>query len=201
MEKNVSVISQDNEYSRGATEERAFGLSSPKQAVDEGEALATFDFKAFTPQNQMEFQGFISIDELQRSNCEHVSHDKGVYVIVRPSAVEPTFLNGSPVEKFKKKDPAVLVSVLDSKWVKEATVIYIGKASSLKSRIKQYMRFGMGKPVAHWGGRFIWQLADVRKCLVAWLPLIDAEPRVAERMLIVAFKGQYGNLPFANLQH
>ena len=37
-------------------------------------------------------------------------------------------------------------------------VLYVGKAKNLRERIKRYWKFGEGKPVAHWGGRYIGQI-------------------------------------------
>jgi hypothetical protein len=90
-------------------------------------------------------------------------------------------------------------------WVNKAKVVYIGKAggsgsnATLQSRLGQYMKFGLGKPSGHWGGRYIWQLADYSDLLVAWLPTPNDEPKDVETDLIEAFRHEYGQRPFANL--
>jgi hypothetical protein len=62
----------------------------------------------------------------------------------------------------------VPVEALQSKWVPDAHTSYIGKADNARRRLEQFARFGAGEPVAHWGGRYIWQLADSAELLVAW---------------------------------
>ena len=75
----------------------------------------------------------------------------------------------------------------------------IGKATSLKKRISQYIKFGHGANVGHYGGRFIWQLADSKDLIVCWKPSL-INPRTEESALIQEFIGYYGERPFANLQ-
>ena len=86
------------------------------------------------------------------------------------------------------------------KWISSATVLYIGKASSLQKRLKQYMDYGSGKPVGHQGGRYIWQLGDSSRLQLFWKTTLDHDPAVVENELIRAFHKQYGRLPFANLR-
>ncbi len=61
------------------------------------------------------------------------------------------------------------------------------------------MSFGRGSNVGHWGGRLIWQLADVDEMLVCWKETSEVSRKVEEGM-IADFKLKYGQWPFANLQ-
>jgi hypothetical protein len=90
---------------------------------------------------------------------------------------------------------------LAGRWLTGERVVYIGKADVLRTRLRQYARFGAGQPVGHWGGRYIWQLADEETLLVAWR-MVDAgeTAREAERALLARFAEQHGGRrPFANL--
>lgn len=151
------------------------------------------------------FQGFSTVDDLMNSRCKNVPTDQGVYLVLYPLSVPPSFLNESVGGHFKRKNPTVPTADLKSKWVSNTIVVYIGKAggassgATLKSRLTQYMRFGMGEPVGHWGGRYIWQIENNRSLLVCWKSLTDTEPRDFESRLIDAFVQEYGVLPFANL--
>ena len=101
---------------------------------------------------------------------------------------------------FKGKNPNVAVSELKSNWVDGTCVVYIGKATTLSKRISQYLKFGNGKSIGHWGGRLIWQIKDSKDLQICWKP-VDADPREEEMRLIADFKRQYGGKrPFANLK-
>ena len=97
-----------------------------------------------------------------------------------------------------KMIPNVPVAELVANWVDGTLVVYIGKATSLRKRISQYIRFGQGKPVGHWGGRYIWQLADASQLLFCWKE-VDGDPEAVETEMINAFRDCYGGRPFANL--
>ena len=96
---------------------------------------------------------------------------------------------------------------MNSNWVENSYVIYIGKAggndtdSTLRKRIKQYLDFGRGKAVGHYGGRLIWQLKNHKELIIAWKPLTDIDPRIHEKNLIQEFINYHGKLPFANLKN
>ena len=70
---------------------------------------------------------------------------------------------------------------------------------ALQKRIEEYRRNGGGEPVAHWGGRYIWQLEDRDDLLVAW-NVTNEDPAVVESRMLDHFVGRYGVLPFANLR-
>ncbi len=56
-------------------------------------------------------------------------------------------------------DPSVSIEKLQAKWIDEALVLYVGKADAGKTgmrgirvRLDEYLRFGQGEPIGHWGG-------------------------------------------------
>lgn len=106
---------------------------------------------------------------------------------------------------FKGRNPNVLIDVLRDNWVEKTPIIYIGKAggegsrATLRSRLKQYFRFGQGEAVGHWGGRYIWQLKNAQDIIVCWKEMSKEEPRTFEKQLIATFVKQFGKRPFANL--
>jgi hypothetical protein len=128
------------------------------------------------------FRGWRTWAELRRSDFASVPSGPVVYVICRSVKTEPSFLAASPGGHFKGKDPSVPVGVLRENWVVRAEVVYIGKADVARRRLGQYARFGAGERVGHWGGRFIWQLADSADMQVAWHAITWGEtaPRLRE---------------------
>jgi hypothetical protein len=152
------------------------------------------------------FQGFAKIADL--INDQHrIPAEKGVYLVLRLDGDKPAFSVKGSGGFFKGDDPNVSVSELESNWVNGTIVINIGQAggggskATLKSRIKQYLDFGQGKPVGHKGGRLIWQIKNYQDLLLCWKSTGNEDPRMVEKGLIQEFKAIYGKRrPFANLQ-
>lgn len=151
------------------------------------------------------FTGFIRIADLKKpGGCNVVPDQMGVYVVVRESTLPRMFLVRGIGGFFHGEDPTLPLEELERKWVDGAYVLYIGKAgglalaATLRSRIQQYMDFGSGRPVAHRGGKMIWQLADCDELLVAWKPLVGTEPVVVEQQMIDDPNNPKRMLPFAN---
>lgn len=145
--------------------------------------------------------GWTSWRQLRSTHLAAVPRQPGCYVVYREAENPPTYLAANPGGRFKGKDPTVSRERLTAEWVPGANVVYIGKANDLFTRLKAYARFGDGDPVAHWGGRLIWQLADADELLVAWHALTVSTPaRELEKLLLAHFAKQHDDQrPFANL--
>ena len=142
------------------------------------------------------FVGFLPWKDL---SLEEIPAEQGVYVVLNASADPPELLSQSPAGRFKGRDPTASRTTLETAWVEGCPLVYIGKAAGLRTRLRQYRDHGQGKPVGHWGGRYIWQLSDSDELLVAWKVTNDA-PELVEREMLAAFVDRYGQLPFANLR-
>lgn len=151
------------------------------------------------------FKGFETIEDIKKSNYLMLPKEKGIYIILF-TADSPKFLCVGSGGAFKGRDPNVSIEELERNWVNNTQIIYIGKAgeengsATIHSRLKQYFRFGEGKPVGHWGGRYIWQLDKADALIVCWLEVPDAIPAQIETTLIKEFSNYYGQRPFANLK-
>lgn len=162
------------------------------------------DFEQVNRLTGLGFSGGICISDLQFS-CDQVPTEQGLYLVVRKSNHPVQFLQASTGGYLKNKNPSVAISVLESRWLASPKVLYIGKAggdtlqTTIKDRLHSFIKFGLGRRYSHWGGRYIWQLADAKDLVVYWKPTQPEEPRQVEKALLCEFVEKYGQLPFANL--
>ncbi|WP_210481521.1 hypothetical protein [Naasia sp. SYSU D00948] len=149
------------------------------------------------------FAGFVPVADLATAT---VPAEPGVYVVLREDGNQPAFRAESVGGWFKGHDPSVPVASLDDAWVPDAQLLYVGgtgngeSEATLRSRLEQLRRFAAGEPVGHWGGRYLWQLWDRHRLLVAWMPVPAAEVRDVQRELLAEFWDEHEALPFANLR-
>lgn len=150
------------------------------------------------------FEGFFTTGQLHAERCEGLPNERGVYAVVRESLAKPEFMPRSTAPAYRGENPSRPIDELTLRWVKGAQLLYVGRAagpgvrSLLKQRIKRYLRFGRGKVVGHWSGRFVWQLCDHAALRVAWKRTGDEDPAAVEARLLSLFVQRYEALPFAN---
>lgn len=144
------------------------------------------------------FLGWVPFAQVRTCDCPVRG---GVYVVVSRAESLTTFKTKSCAGWFKGRDPSVAADVLAANWVEDAEVVYIGKAENLKRRLTQFADFGAGKPIGHWGGRLIWQLAHIDALRVAWMETHGRSPVEVEAELIAEFRQTYEKPPFANEPH
>jgi len=147
------------------------------------------------------FGGSAHVGLLREVGWGDVSSGPGVYAVVGRWKVVPGFLPVSTGGRFKGKDPTVSVETLRAKWVDRASVLYVGKSIDLATRIQALVDFGYGKPVAHWGGRYLWQLPEPERLVISWRRTERDDPASVETQVLRRFaEGFGGKLPFANLK-
>jgi len=141
------------------------------------------------------FVGFQLLRQMPR-RCQHIPSGSGIYVVtLEPPATG--FLARSVGGHFKGRNPTVTVPVLEARRLAGVPTLYIGRATNLRSRIDLLARYGRGEPVAHQGGRYLWQIAEHDSLRIAWK--LDPDPHGAEAELLDEFEAAFGQLPLANL--
>ena len=143
------------------------------------------------------FTGFKKMSELFLDSSM-LPDNNGVYLVLNIDNKSGEFLTVGSGGHFKGKDPNISLADLKSNWVDNTKVVYIGKATSLRSRLRQYFSFGQGKNIGHYGGRLIWQIKYSKDLVVCWKSL-TTDPREFEADLIQQFVKTFGCRPFASL--
>lgn len=152
------------------------------------------------------FEGFLTVRTLRDEDCASVPAETGVYLVVRDWTEPPRFMPKSPAGFLRGQAPSVPVETLQEKWIEGACVLWIGHAHGpgvrhrLHQRIKRMIRFGSGKQVAHWGGRYLWQMSGANALRFAWFPTDKRESDKLFNRVFKAFDERYDALPFANLE-
>lgn len=148
------------------------------------------------------FAGWSPIRDLTTAIAQIDRDAGGIYVVLRSTAIQPTFLEASPAGRFRG-DPTVTLAALRANWVPDADVLYIGKADRgrLRQRLRELEGFGRGTRHRHWGGRLLWQLPDSADLIVSWKKISAEPPRNVETKLLAAFRAAHGHAPFANDPH
>ena len=155
---------------------------------------------------QQGFEGFLMAGQLRHDRCEELPSVPGVYALLRETIEPPEFMTRSNAAEYRGENPTRPIDELMERWVPGAQVLYFGRAcgpgvrSLIKQRVKRYMRFGQGRVVGHWGGRFVWQLRDHSSLRIAWKTLEGGDPAQFEAELQRRFREHYGTLPFANVR-
>jgi len=79
-------------------------------------------------------------------------------------------------------------------------ILSIGKADSLRHRLRQLARFGRGHAVNHPGGRDLWWLAGIDRAELLVLECPEGYQAGFENAALERFHNEHGDLPPANRQ-
>ncbi|HEY9723113.1 MAG TPA: hypothetical protein V6D47_13975 [Oscillatoriaceae cyanobacterium] len=142
-------------------------------------------------------RGLFTLPQLQDGQLTTAPDGPGIYTVWRLDPGKPRFARGSAAGHYKGRDPSIPLEALQAHWVPEAGLLFAAKAANVRTRVRLLVNFAAGKPVAHWDGRALWQLADADELLVAWAAADDPDAALAR--LLGRFTEQTGRpLPFAN---
>lgn len=139
------------------------------------------------------FHGWAPFGSLTRGDLPDSS---GVYFVYREAEAPPVFLVQSPAGTHKGRDLTAPLELVEAAWLDSSPVLYIGKATNLRSRVTAYRRQGQGRSAGHQGGAYLWQLVGAEEALVAWKETPSFA--CAEAALIEQFVSEFSARPFAN---
>ena len=81
-------------------------------------------------------------------------------------------------------------------------ILYLGKAgartSDLRKRVRQLVRFGVGRASNHRGGEWLWQLKGIEDAELRMWCCARGNSEPLERELLAQFRGDQGEWPIAN---
>ena len=154
---------------------------------------------------QLGFRGFVALSKV-RSRLDEIPDSAGVYAVIdrRCRQLQLQLTARSLAGRYKGRAPTIPLRRLRLRLVRNACVVYFGKAdgfskrSCLPARINAYMRQGEGHQAGHWGGRAIWQIKDQSALQLAWLETSTGHASDIEKHLLAVFALVYGRVPFAN---
>lgn len=127
----------------------------------------------------------------------------GVYVVVREPGPHPGFLVESVGGPHKGTALTVAINVLETAWLDDAEVVYVGKAGGrqgLRKRVVAYASQGRGKSAGHAGGRYVWQLPASETLTVGWRETKNRSVEEVEEALLALHIEKFGRRPFANMK-
>lgn len=118
---------------------------------------------------------------------------RGVYAVLRLSTERPALIETNVIIRRK----AYTVERLEDKWLDGQTIVYIGMAEPVDGLYGRLGDFSK-QSSSHTGGRALWQLADSRDLVAAWVETPDHIAEVLEKSYLRTFKAKFGRYPFAN---
>lgn len=156
-----------------------------------------FDRRAFTLRDLL---GRASSTE--RSSWTDLPQCPGIYVVHWTLGEPPTFKANAGRAILAEVQPPRL---LRTRWTDitekaETDVIYIGSATSLKKRVRELVRFGVGRDRRrrHAGGEWMWQISKIAYAKI----LIQTCPRGRqvgfENSLLEQFHAEHADWPLSN---
>ena len=149
----------------------------------------------------------VSLDDLLarasgpgRATWQDLPAIPGVYAVLMPRWSTSSFVNNAGrASHAEPTDSNVLHDKRDRILAAGSTdILYIGKASNLRHRVRQLARFGVGRAGNHKGGEWLWQLEGIDEAQVKMWCCQRGRPETLERELLDRFRADHGDWPLAN---
>lgn len=132
------------------------------------------------------------VDEARAGWIDLPAHP-GLYLVLWPM--------GTPLEI--RDEAGEVADALRHRWAEitrqaATDILYIGKANSLRSRIRQLARFGRGRAVNHQGGRDLWWIEGIESAQLWNQPCPGGCQTGFENAALERFFADHGQYPLAN---
>ena len=145
---------------------------------------------------EFSLRGRFTVPQLRDGQVSTAPDGPGIYSVWRVAETAPRFAKKSTAGHYLGREPTIDVEELQARWVVDAALLYVAKSANVRTRVRLLIDFADGKPVGHWGGRALWQLADADDLLVAWAANDDPGSTLAA--VLAHFAAKHGGaLPFA----
>ncbi len=135
-----------------------------------------------------------------RTTWRDLPTSPGIYVVSLPAWGARSFnARAGQAQHAATVDPRILIDKRNRILAGGPTdILYIGKAGNLRKRVRQLVRFGVGRANNHHGGEWLWQLEGIREAQLWMWSCPGERPESLERRLLEEFRAGHGELSLAN---
>jgi len=144
-------------------------------------------------------QELLNRTDLIRAAWTDLIDSTGAYVVYVNAPDKISFASDSGAAIHATITPTAL---LETRWKlcqrKGTDILYIGKAQSIKKRIRQLIRFGAGLARNHVGGQSLWQVRPVKDLFIASFTCPSEREQGFENELLRRFHDDHGTYPVCN---
>lgn len=128
-----------------------------------------------------------TFEELRLGALKDIPRCGGIYKVYIPHNFVVKFRSDSDAPYINKQLKEV--DVLQEKWNEicknpgyEDGLIYIGKSTNLRRRLREFVRTGYGDAINHYGGSSIFQLENNKQLIIRIFECENCEEREAEEI-------------------
>jgi len=138
--------------------------------------------------------------DTSRSSWKDIPSCCGIYAVHLAEGEEPRF---RATAGGAKEAQVTEMKALTQRWKainarRPTDILYIGKADSLRTRIRQLLRFGVGRGRNHRGGEEMWQIANVEGTRILAISCPLGKHVGFENALLDRYESEHGRWPLAN---
>lgn len=135
-----------------------------------------------------------------RSDWTDLTQSSGIYAVVWPNGVPIQFRATPGQARFAR---ATTPGILAAKWQSinnrtQTDMGSLGKADSLRARVRLSARFGVGRTRYHGGGEWLWQLIGIDQVVILAQPCPLGKQIGFENAFLERFSEEHDELPLAN---